>query len=305
MRRIDDLLAGAGLEQVVTYAFGDDRWPDALGLPSNDSRRQGIVVTNPLSGDQSVMRTMLLPGLLAAAQRNVSVRQESVPIFEVGRTYLPSGEELPHEPVRIGMLVVGPWETASWLHSGVTNGYFLGKGLVERLADGLHGSLAYSRVAEPFLHPGRSAAVASEDGNLIGWLGEIHPLVAERYDLSGPVVAAELDVATLLAASARGVGFRDLLAYPVVEQDLAVVVDAGTTASAVVDSLRRAGGDLLEDVQIFDLYEGSQVGKGKKSVALRLSFRAKDRTLSEVEVNRLRSDMLKRAASEVGATLRS
>ena len=293
------------MEQVVTYTFGDDRWPDALRLPSNDSRRQGLVVTNPLSGDQSVMRTMLLPGLLAAAQRNVSVRQESVPIFEVGRTYLPSGEELPHEPVRIGIVVAGPWESASWLHSGVTNGYFLGKGLVERLADGLHGSLAYSRVAEPFLHPGRSAAVASKDGNPIGWLGEIHPLVGERYDLSEPVVAAELDVATLLAASDRGAGFRDLLAYPVVEQDVAVVVEAGITASAVVDSLRQAGGELLEDVQIFDLYEGSRVGKGKKSIALRLSFRAADRTLSEAEVNRLRSDMLKRAASEVGATLRS
>jgi phenylalanyl-tRNA synthetase beta chain len=186
----------------------------------------------------------------------------------------------------------------------VDNGYFLVKGLVERLSAGLHAPVQFSRAAEPFLHPGRSASVHDSAGQVLGWVGEIHPLVAQAYDLRGPVAAAELQVESLLAGMPEVVTFRDLLAYPSVEQDVSLVVDADLPTAVVVDSLRRAGGDLLEDVAMFDLYEGAQVGAGKKSIALRLSFRSPERTLSEDEVNRLRVDMLKRVSDDVGADLR-
>ena len=304
-RRIDDLLEGAGLVGIINYSFTDRRWPDQLRLAADDSRREAVVITNPLSVDQTVMRTMLLPGLLSTAQRNLAVRQEQIPLFERGRTYLPAGQMLPEEPERIGILVAGPWEEQSWLKSGVANGFFLVKGLVERLAQALSVPLQFAPGSEAFLHPGRSAAIQLASGRVIGWLGEVHPLVVEAYDLRGTVSAAELDVEGLLAEMPDVITFRDLLEYPPVEQDIALAVDAGLSAASVVESVRRAGGSLLEDVKVFDLYEGSQVAEGKESIALRLSFRAADRTLSEEEVNRLRSDMLKKVAAETGAGLRS
>jgi phenylalanyl-tRNA synthetase beta chain len=307
-REIEDLLVGAGLSQVISYSFGDDKWPDCLRLAEEDPRRRGIVLANPLSGDQSVMQTMLLPGLLDTARRNVSVREERVPVFEVGRVFLPSEKssgQLPREETHVGILVAGEWEGDAWNSSDTMVDYFLVKGFVERLANALHAPFAYSRAEEPFLHPGKSALVRDAEQREVGWLGEVHPLVAQAYDLRGPVVAAELDVARLLGEAQDVVTFRDLLAYPVVEQDLALVVPSEIAAAAVVDSLRRAGGDLLETVTVFDLYEGAQVATGKKSLALRLSFRAPDRTLSEAEVNRLRERMIRMVSTDVGAELRA
>lgn len=304
VRKIEDLMVGAGLMQVVSYSFGDETWPDLVRLAAGDPRRRGVVITNPLSADQTVMRTMLLPGLLAVAQQNMSVREERVRVFEVGRVYLAGREELPDEPLRLGVLVAGAWEEESWLRSGVSNGYFLAKGLVERLSTGLHAPLRFARAKEPFLHPGRGAEVRSADDRTVGWVGEVHPLVAQAYDLRGPVTCAELDVDVLLTACTEVVTFRDLLAYPAVEQDLALVVDAAVPARAVVESLRAAGGSLLEEVSVFDLYEGAQVSAGKKSIALRLSFRAPDRTLAESEINDLRELMLKRVCAELAAELR-
>ena len=304
LRRVEDLLVGAGLSQVITYSFTDDRWPDRLRLGPDDQRRSGVRITNPLSSDQSVMRTMLLPGLLATAQRNVSVREERISIFEMGRVFRPSGGELPEETTHIGLLVAGEWEEPSWLRSGVTVDYYLAKGFVERLCAGLGSELEYEPGSEPFLHPGKSAEVRDADGNLVGWVGEVHPLVLQSYDLRAPAVAAELDARLLTSASTGLSTFRDLLAYPVVEQDLALVVDGGVPASAVVAALREAGGSLLEDVSIFDVYEGAQIAEGKKSLALRLSFRAAERTLSEAEVNKLREKMLVAVNREIGAELR-
>ncbi len=305
MRRIEDLLVGAGLSQVISYSFGDEKWPERLRLVKNDARRAGVRIANPLSSDQAVMRTMLLPGLLATAQRNVAVREERVHIFETGRVFRPADEALPDEKTHIGILVMGSWDPDSWLAFGVTVDYFLAKGMVERLCAGLGCTLEYAPAEEPFLHPGKSGVARDARGQVIGWLGEVHPLVLQTYDLRGPAVAAELDAEALLGGSSGIAGFRDLMAYPVVEQDLALVVDAAVPAAAVIGSLRKAGGDLLQDVAVFDLYEGDQIGAGKKSLALRLSFRAADRTLSDVEVNELRVQMLKAVAAETGAELRT
>jgi phenylalanyl-tRNA synthetase beta chain len=209
------------------------------------------------------------------------------------------------------MLLSGPAEENSWLRSGVTTGYFLVKGLVERLAAGQHCPLEFLRPgeesapAEPFLHPGKSAVVALVGGPEAGWVGEIHPLVVQAYDLKGPAAAAELDLAVLIQGAAEVLKFRDLLAFPAVEQDLALVVDAAVPAAAVVASLRAGGGGLLEEIRIFDVYEGPQIPAGKKSLALRVSFRAAERTLSEAEVNELRREMLARVRAELGVELRA
>ncbi len=304
-RRAEDLLAGAGLTQVISYSFADDRWPERLRLDPADPRRQMVEVANPLSNEQAFMRTLLLPGLLETARRNVFVREDRVRIFETGRVYEPGAQVLPRERTQMGMLVTGEWDDPSWLRSGETVDYYLVKGLVDRLADGLHCRLTYSVTDERFLHPGKSAVAKDKDGRVLGWLGEVHPLVLQAYDLHGPAVAAEICLEDLLAASGEIATFRDLIAYPVVEQDIALVVAAGIPAAEVIRQLREAAGELLEDAAVFDVYEGTQVPAGKKSLALRLSFRAADRTLSDAEVGEIRDRMLAQVAETLGARLRA
>jgi len=305
MRKIEDLLVGAGLFQVIPYSFTDDQWPERLRLAHDDPRRASVRIANPLSSDQAVMRSMLLPGLLATAQSNGAVREERVHVFEVGRVFRSTDAPLPEEKTHVGILVSGAWEEESWLRSGISVDYYLVKGLVERLCAGLGCALEYVAASEPFLHPGRSATVHDREGRAVGWLGEIHPLVLQDYDLHPPVVAAELDAELLLGASVARRTFLEVPAYPAVRQDLALVVDRGVPAAKVVESLSRAGGGLLKDVRVFDVYEGDQVGEGKKSLAVRLSFQAPDRTLSDAEVNELRRQMLERVRTELGAGLRA
>jgi phenylalanyl-tRNA synthetase beta chain len=290
---------------VIPYSFVDEKWPDTLRLASDDPRRAFVRIANPLSADQAVMRTMLLPGLLATAQRNMAVREERVHIFESGRVFLPSSGQLPEERTRAAILIHGPWEVDAWLKTNVRVDYYLVKGIVERLCGALGATLDYAAAEEPFLHPGKSAVVRDAQGRSAGWLGEVHPLVLQSYDLRSPAVAAELELDVLLDSVAEIATFRDLLAYPAVEQDLAVVVDSAVPAAQVVDCLRSAGGDLLENVAVFDLYEGAQVGAGKKSLALRVSFRAADRTLNEAEVSELRARIVKQLKQAVGGELRA
>ena len=305
LRRTEDILQGLGLLQAISYSFVDTRWPDTLRLASSDERRTALPITNPLSSDQAVMRTMLLPSLLEAARTNVSVKEENISLFEIGRVYRPSERLLPDEPLHVGIVTAGSWSEQSWSSPGETTGFFLLKGIIERLAEGLRSDLRYGPSAEPFLHPGKSATVTGASGTNIGWLGELHPLVVRHFALKEPVAVAELELDRLIESAESLVRFKDILAHPAVEQDLALVVDASVSAAAVLDCVRQAGGELLDEARVFDLYEGTQVGEGKKSLAIRLRFRAADRTLSEDEINAIRPQMLEQLAAETGAELRT
>lgn len=305
-RRVEDLLAGAGLAQAITYSFGDDKWPDRLRLAPDDERRRAVTIANPLSMEQSRMRRLLLPGLLETVRSNQAVREYRVALFEIGRVFHPTDDLLPAEQTRVGVILAGDGKEDSWLAVDRPVDYYLMKGLLERLEKGLGLHLDYAPACETFLHPGKSAVIHTADGTPVGWLGEVHPLVLQEFGLRSPaVVAAELDLAALVDASTEVATFEDLLAYPVVEQDLALVLDAAVPVSEVVRELRDAGGDLLDDVAVFDLYEGAQVGEGKKSLALRLSFRSAERTLNDAEVNELRAAILAHVEGTLGAQLRT
>ncbi len=303
-RHVGDVLVGAGLDEVVTYSFVEPGWFDRLLLTQEDPRHDPIPLANPLSQDQSVMRTMLLPGLLAAAARNVSVREDRVHVFEIGRTFHRAGEGLPKERQRVGILVAGSWETGSWNATGIPADFFLAKGLVERVLKSLGIKGTFKAARESFLHPGR-AAVVSLDSVELGWVGEVHPLVLRSFDLLGPVLAAELDLDSILESRTGVAVFEDLLTYPALQQDLALVVAADMPAADVVAAVRGAGGELLGEVQVFDVYRGSQVGEGRKSLALRLTFRSADGTLQEADVNELRGVMLGELRESIGAELRA
>jgi phenylalanyl-tRNA synthetase beta chain len=303
LRRVEDVLQGAGLSQVITYSFAESGIVDKLRLTADDPRRRVVTISNPLSSDQSVMRTSLLPGLLGAAARNVSMREERIHVFEVGKTYHPGGDVLPGEVRRVGLLLLGPWAEHAWTTVEVPTDFYLAKGILERLALSLGLEADYAPADEPFLHPGKSARIESA-GAVLGWVGEVHPLVLQAFDLPPGAVAAEVDLDRVLSLVPGTPLFEDLLTYPVLEQDLALVVDRTLPAAAVVRAVSAAGGPLLRAVRIFDLYEGSQLPEGKKSLALRLTFRSADRTLSESEVNEARVGMLAGLKADIGADLR-
>ena len=238
------------------------------------------------------MRTLLLGSLLDVAARNLARDAGAVALFESGGVYLnvPAAEAFAGEraapfaePHRLGCLAVGPLVEKSWRGGGEPADFFALKGVLEALAGQLGVELAFEPAAEPFLHPGRSAAVAIA-GDTVGWIGEVHPLVCREWDLEA-AVGFEISTAALLAAAALGEeAYEDVTTFPSVHQDLAVVVPVEVSAVAVRAAILAGGGELLRSADVFDLYEGEQLGEGRKSLALRLEFRAPDRTLTDEEV---------------------
>jgi phenylalanyl-tRNA synthetase beta chain len=195
-----------------------------------------------------------------------------------------------HEPHRIGALAVGSLTPASWHGEASPADFFALKGSLEALAGQLGTEVACEPAEQPFLHPGRSARVVA-GGQPAGWLGELHPLVARAWDLDG-AVAFELDLAPLVAAASAGEeAFEDVTSFPAVNQDIAVVVPVEVSAARLREAVLAAGGELLRSAEVFDLYEGEQVGEGRKSLALRLEFRAPDRTMTDAEVKTLRENI--------------
>jgi phenylalanyl-tRNA synthetase beta chain len=317
-RRAEDAMRDLGFDEVVGWSFTDPGQPGRLRIPAGDERAGGIVLANPLSEDQSVMRTTVLGSLLDVAQRNLSRDADAVALFESGRVYLPAGPgsggaltgdfpgERPapdREPHRIGCLAVGPLMAKSWRGGGEPVDFFALKGVVEALAGQLGATIACEAWEEPFLHPGRSAAV-SVGGKAAGWIGELHPLVCRAWDIEA-AVGFEIDLAALLAAVSAGEEtYEDVTTFPASYQDLAVVVPAELAAAELRATVLASGGELLHAAEVFDLYEGEQVDEGRKSLALRLEFRAADRTLTDDEVSERRA-AIEAAVKEIGGSLRA
>jgi phenylalanyl-tRNA synthetase beta chain len=309
-RRAEDLLRDLGFDQVVGWSFTDPGEAERLRIRPDDSRARSVLLANPLSEEQSAMRTTLLGSLLDVAARNVARGAGALALFESARVYLREGtpgfagdQPAPFaEPHRFAAIAVGSLSAHSWRGGGEAADFFALKGVLEALGRSLGVELGFAPVEEPFLHPGRSAAV-SIAGADAGWLGEVHPLVCRTWDL-GAAAAFELDAAPLVAAATLGEEtYEDVTTFPAVYQDLAVVVAAETPASEVRQAVLAGGGELLRGAEVFDLYEGEQLGEGRKSLALNLEFRAPDRTLTDEEVAGLR-EAIKEKLGQIGASLR-
>jgi phenylalanyl-tRNA synthetase beta chain len=308
-RRAEDAMRDLGFDEVVGWSFTDPGESGRLRIPEDDPRSQPVRIANPLSEDQSVMRTTVLGSLLDVAQRNQARGADRISIFESARIYLntpPTGLKRPNdgrlrpvgglfggfvgdraapdfEPHRIACLAAGPLVAKSWRGGGEPADFFALKGVLEALAWQLGARVSCEPAEEPFLHPGRAARV-SVDGEAAGWLGEIHPLVCRTWDVDA-AVAFEVDLAALVAAASAGEEtFEDVTGFPAVNQDIAVVVPDEVTAEQVRNAVLAGGGELLRAADVFDLYEGEQLGEGRKSLALCLEFRAPDRTLTDEEV---------------------
>lgn len=316
-RRAEDAMRDLGFDEVVGWSFTDPGEAARLRIAADDPRAAAIVVSNPLSEDQSAMRTTLLGSLLDVTRRNLARDVDRLALFESGRVYLPAdgtddgplagrfAGERPApaaEPHHLGCLAAGPLAAKSWRGGGDPADLFALKGVLEGLAARLGVALGFEAAAEPFLHPGRAARV-SVGGRGAGWIGELHPLVCREWDLEG-AVAFEVELAALVeAASAGEETYEDVTTFPAVFQDLAVVVDDGVSAARLREAVLAGGGELLRSAEVFDLYAGEQLGEGRRSLALRLEFRAGDRTLTDEEVAALRERIAAELAG-IGGSLR-
>jgi len=327
-RRAEDAMRDLGFDEVVGWSFTDPGEAERLRIPAADPRAAGVAVSNPLSEEQSTMRTTLLGSLLDVAQRNLARGVDRVALFESGRVYLhppPTGRNVHSdstnrpidplagefagerpapfaEPHRIACLASGPLTPKSWRGGGEGADFFGLKGVLEGLAARLGAELGFERATEPFLHPGR-AARPSAGGEEAGWIGELHPLVCREWDLEA-AAGFEVDLAPLAAAATAGEEtFEDVTTYPAVRQDLAVVVPEELSAAQLREAVLGGGGELLRSAEIFDLYAGEQVGEGRKSLALRLEFRAPDRTLTDEEVAARREEIAAKL-DQIGGSLR-
>ncbi len=322
-RRAEDAMQGLGADEIIGWSLGDPESADRLLLPQGDRRRELVVLSNPLSGELSALRPMLLGSLLEAARLNLSRGAARVSLFESGHVYLRQGtpgelgEELAgvfpgdhpaplSEPHRIGHLAAGE-PAASWRGEARAPDLFTAKATLESLCAQLGVEATLEPAEEPFLHPGRSARVlvSPRAGGapplVAGWIGELHPVVARAWDLEGGA-CFEIDLAPLIAVSDWGEErYEDVTTFPALNQDIAVVVPEDIPANRVREAVLEGGGELLRTAEVFDLYRGEQLGEGQKSLALHLSFQAPDRTLTEEEVGALRERVVEALAAIEGS----
>jgi phenylalanyl-tRNA synthetase beta chain len=290
-RRLEDALRDRGLNEVVAYSFTS---PDALArLRLEDVPL--LQLANPMSEDQSVMRPLLLPGLLDAARHNAAHGTPRLALFESAHVYRlsdpldeapeasPNGATPAYERHHVGAVITQA-QPGTWRSEPRPADFHAAKGLVEAMLATVGVECWLEPGERPFLHPGRTGTVLAGDERKLGWIGELHPSVAGAWDLDGTVAAFELD-ADLIAELAPGpLPYRDVTSFPAVIQDIAVVVDDDVPAAEVERAVRAAGGELLDRLAIFDVYRGDQVGPGRKSLALRLEFRSPERTLTDADV---------------------
>ncbi|GAB4542084.1 MAG: phenylalanine--tRNA ligase subunit beta [Anaerolineae bacterium] len=310
-----DLLVDAGLQEVITYRLTTPEREASLYPPGVSRPDQAYVtLANPTSAERTSLRHSLVASVLEVMSSNARHR-DRLRFFEIGQVFLPvEGEPLPKEVRRLVIAMTGPREPQSWKGADTSNVDFYDlKGVVEDLLDGLHVSQVDFEPAEhPGYYPGRAARLRV-DGDPIGVLGQLHPLAQEAFELplvdphgdDRPVLVADLDFEALSRHIPDAHRVSPVPRFPAVRQDIAVVVDEGVLANQVQTAILEAGGKLLVDARLFDVYRGDQIGAGKKSLAYALTFQAPDRTLTDKEVARVQSRIVKRLEQELGGRLRA
>jgi len=303
-----DLLVNLGLQELNAYRMTSPEREGRRFTPDYEPPKpRYIEIKNPISVERRVMRRSVLATLLEILEYN-STLSPRLALFEIGPVFLPvDGQQLPEEKVMLSIGITGQRSLTSWQGDPSENMDFYDlKGIVEGMMQGLHIDNVHYRPGEhPSLHPGKTAEILIGD-EVVGVMGELHPLVKANYELEQPpVYMAEFDLAPILAESGILFDVEPAPTYPPVLEDLAVVVDEAVTAAAIEDVLRKGGGEYLTKIRLFDIFRGKQVGEGKKSLAFSLTYMAPDRTLTDKEVQKIRNKIVHLLDQELGAALRS
>ena len=289
------LCRGLGFSEIITYSFVSPAVFDQIRLPADSALRNALRIQNPLGEDTSIMRTIALPSMLEILGRNNAYHNKSVKLYEIAKIYLPKEDQvLPEEPK---MLLLGTY--------GAKETFFTLKGEIEAIFAGMRLEKAsYAAVKDnPCYHPGRCASI-SIGGEIVGVMGQIHPLVAKNYGMDTDVYCAEISFTKLLQHLLPAATYTPLPKYPAVSRDLSLICDEAITVAQVEDVIAASAGKLLRDIRLFDIYRGAGVPEGKKSMAFSLMLRADDRTLTDTESQGVVDKVLKALAEQLNAILR-
>ena len=285
-----------GFSQGMTYSFESPKVFDKLLLPADDELRKTVTISNPLGEDFSIMRTISLNGMMTSLSTNYNRRNKNVRLYELGNIYLPVSlpvTELPEERMQFTLGMYGDGD------------FYTMKGVVEEFFDkvGMHGKETYDpNAGKPFLHPGRQANIIY-DGRVVGYLGEVHPQVADNYSIKDRVYVAVIDMPHIVELATFDRKYEGIAKYPAVSRDISMVMPKDILVGEVEKVFDTKGGAYLESYQLFDIYEGAQIKAGYKSVAYSITFRAKDKTLEEADITVAMNKILK-ALEGMGIELR-
>jgi phenylalanyl-tRNA synthetase beta chain len=300
--RVSQILSSQ-MHEVINYSFISPAWLNRLLPGEHSNLRDTVKIAKPLSEEQSVMRTTLLPGLLDNVGRNLAKKNSNLAFYEIGKVFYPAGEGLPNEKLKLGAITAGTTEV-NWLKHKVEMDYFYLKGILEPLLNRL-GIIEYELqpcTADAY-HPGRTARLVYKNKEL-GYIGEVHPRVLQNFGIKIRACAFELDVETMFEVSTGSIMVEEIAKYPPVERDLAIIVKDEVNVAEIVQVIKQTESVLLQDVIVFDIYVGDPVPAGCKSIALKLVLQSKDKTLTDDEVNETISHVLEALKNNLDAELR-
>ena len=278
MDKIRAIMVGKGAFEAVSYAFVSPKAFDLMNLKEDSVYRKGIAIKNPIGVDMSVMRTTLSYSMIRTIENNVKRGNKNLRFFEISNTYVPHALPITELPDESPKLAIGFY--------GENENYYSLKSVVDDMLEAMGIAVTYSRADIEYLHPGRSAVIHTNGGEYIGYIGEVHPDVVSNFDVDGRIYLAEIDAAYIAKNAVIVKQYKAISRYQGVERDLALIAPIQVSAASIIQCIYATGGDILESAVVFDVYVGGQIPAGKKSIAVKLSFRDLNKTLKDDDVNK-------------------
>lgn len=297
-RMVKEVLEGAGLDQAITYSLVSKEDATAFSM----QQRQTIDLLMPMSEAHASLRQSLLPHLIEAASYNVARKNKDVKLFEIGNVFFANGEgELPDQVEYLSGILTGDYVVNQWQGKKETVDFYLAKGVVDRVSEKLNLEFSYRRADIDGLHPGRTAEILLEN-KVVGFIGELHPILAADNDLKRTYVF-ELNFDALMAVSVGYINYQPIPRFPGMSRDIALEVDQNIPAADLLSTIHAHGGNILKDTLVFDVYQGEHLEKGKKSIAIRLNYLDTEETLTDERVSKVQAE-IEAALIEQGAVIR-
>jgi len=292
--KIKRTLSGLGAFEATTYSFISSKAIDTLNLDENDARRNQVSIINPLGEEYSVMRTQLITSMLTVLSTNINRKNEDGRFYEISKRFVAKSFPLTEQPDELPTMSIGIY--------GKDEDFFTLKGIIEEIMHIFGAHTRYERSNETYLHPGRQARVLANNKD-VAVFGEVHPAVAQKYDIDTRVYVAEIKLDVLYTIEKRKTTYKPLPKFPAVERDFAMLCDIDVPVGNLEQAIISGASRLLEKVELFDVYTGSQIPEGKKSVAFSVWLRSADSTLSDTQIDEI-SERIVAKLEKAGATLR-
>lgn len=302
---IKESIRKSGFTEAINYSFINPSALDLLNIGSDDLRRNTMSLLNPIKAEEPVLRTTIAPSLIQNLVYNVSMGNREVRMFEASRVFFNKGNRLPEERHHLGAIYFREKTPSLW--KGEAPDFYVVKGALESLLSEINiKDFVYQNSSEPFLHPGKSCDIFISDEKT-GFIGALHPDITEKLGLkvSKPeIILLELDLDRLLLSIPESFKYTRIPKYPYIERDIAIIVDESLMASTIIEEVKSYESELIEDVSVFDFYKGKNIPQGKKSLAFSVRYRAKDRTLTDSEIEDIHSRLIRYITDRTGGTVR-